>query len=54
MIPSCSVQAMAGPSSLNVKTLEALGAGRLAELLLTLSQGYARAKRRSPAKCANG
>ena len=30
---------MAGQSSLNAKNLEALGAARLAELLLTLSQG---------------
>jgi hypothetical protein len=45
MIPTCSVQAMAGPSSLNAKNLEALGAARLAELLLTLSAGDAGAKR---------
>jgi hypothetical protein len=36
---------MAGSSSLNAKNLEALGAARLAELLLTLSQGDAGAKR---------
>jgi hypothetical protein len=36
---------MAGSSSLNAKNLEALGAARLAELLLTLSEGDAGAKR---------
>jgi hypothetical protein len=36
---------MAGSSSLNAKNLEALGAARLAELLLALSQGDAGAKR---------
>jgi hypothetical protein len=36
---------MAGQSSLNARNLEALGAPRLAELLLTLSQGDAGAKR---------
>lgn len=36
---------MAGQSSLNARNLEALGAPRLAELLLTLSQGDADAKR---------
>jgi len=36
---------MAGQSSLNAKNLEALGAARLAELLLTLSKGDASARR---------
>ena len=36
---------MAGSSRLNAKTLEALGAARLAELLITLSEGDAGAKR---------
>jgi hypothetical protein len=36
---------MAGQSSLNAKNLESLGAARLAELLITLSQGDAGAKR---------
>jgi hypothetical protein len=36
---------MAGKSTLNAKNLEALGAARLAELLITLSQGDAAAKR---------
>jgi hypothetical protein len=36
---------MAGSSSLNAKNLEALGTAKLAELLLTLSQGDAGAKR---------
>jgi hypothetical protein len=36
---------MAGRSSLNAKTLEALGAAKLAELLITLSEGDAGAKR---------
>ena len=36
---------MAGQSSLNARNLEALGAPRLAQLLLTLSQGDAGAKR---------
>jgi hypothetical protein len=36
---------MTGSSSLNAKNLEALGAARLAELLLTLSEGDAGAKR---------
>jgi len=36
---------MAGQSSLNARNLEALGAPRLAELLITLSQGDACAKR---------
>jgi hypothetical protein len=36
---------MAGASSLNAKNLEALGAAKLAELLLTLSEGDAGAKR---------
>lgn len=36
---------MAGQSSLNAKNLEALGAARLAELLLTLSKGDASASR---------
>jgi tetratricopeptide (TPR) repeat protein len=36
---------MAGKSTLNAKNLEALGAARLAELLITLSQGNAAAKR---------
>lgn len=45
MIPACSVRKMPGSSSLNAKNLEALGAARLAELLLTLSEGDAGAKR---------
>ena len=36
---------MAGSSSLNAKNLEALGAAKLAELLLKLSEGDAGAKR---------
>jgi hypothetical protein len=36
---------MAGSSRLNAKSLEALGAARLAELLITLSEGDAGAKR---------
>jgi hypothetical protein len=36
---------MAGSSRLNAKNLEALGAARLAELLLTVSEGDASAKR---------
>ena len=36
---------MAGSSRLNAKTLEALGAARLAELLITLSEGDSGAKR---------
>ena len=36
---------MAGSTRLNAKTLEALGAARLAELLITLSEGDAGAKR---------
>lgn len=36
---------MAGRSSLNAKSLEALGAAKLAELLITLSEGDAGAKR---------
>ncbi len=36
---------MAGSSRLNAKSLEALGAARLADLLLTLSEGDAGAKR---------
>lgn len=36
---------MAGRSSLNAKTLEALGAARLAELLITLSEGDPGARR---------
>ena len=45
MIPACSLRMMAGRSSLNARNLEALGAARLAELLLTLSEGDAGAKR---------
>jgi hypothetical protein len=45
MIPACSVRTMAGSSSLTARNLEALGAARLAELLLTLSEGDAGAKR---------
>jgi hypothetical protein len=45
MIVSGTLLEMAGRSSLNAKNLEALGAGRLAELLLTLSEGDADAKR---------
>ncbi len=39
MIPICSLADMAGSSSLNAKNLEALGAAKLAELLLSLSEG---------------
>lgn len=58
---------MASKKTLNAKNLEALGAQRLAELLIEISTGDAAAKRRlrlelagaesrprSPKRCANG